>query len=143
MHGSCIYMRVATPYRRSIMGKKTENISIIDKGLVLDGSVSCKGRLIIKGTVKGTLDGETVVIAEEGSVFAEATAISITIGGVFDGKIVASEELSILSTGNCSGTVISKNLVVEAGGILNADVACTTGKERSPGKESQVVAVKL
>ena len=35
-----------------------------------------------------------------------------------------SEELIILSTGNCAGKVVCKNLVVEAGGILNANVAC-------------------
>ena len=35
-----------------------------------------------------------------------------------------SEELIILSTGNCAGKVVCKNLVVEAGGILNAEVTC-------------------
>ncbi len=107
------------------MWDKTENISIIDKGLTVDGTVSVKGKLVIKGTVKGTLVGETVIVAKEGVICADTKVTSITIGGVFDGELEASNELIILSTGNCTGKVVCKDLVVEAGGKLNADVTCT------------------
>ena len=108
------------------MWNKTENISIIDKGLIVDGTVSAKGKLIIKGTVKGTLVGETVIVAKEGVISADTKVTSITIGGIFDGELEASNELIILSTGTCTGKMICKNLIVESGGKLNAGVACTT-----------------
>ena len=111
------------------MGKKTENISIIDQGLCIDGVISCAGKLIIKGTVKGTLEGETVVIAEDGAVYASASGESVTIGGLFEGDIRASRELIILPTGNCSGRVVCRDLVVQAGGVLNAEVVCTAGRQ--------------
>lgn len=114
------------------MGNKSKNISIIDKDLVVDGAVSTKGKLIIKGTVKGTLAGEIVIIAKEGGVYADTEVKSITIGGMFNGEVKASEELIILSTGNCAGKVTCKDLVVESGGILNASVTCTTGPEPKP-----------
>jgi len=101
------------------------NVSIIDKGLTVDGSISTTGKLIVKGTVKGTLAGEVVVIAEEGSIYAETTAAKITIAGVFEGNLKASKELIVLHTGKCSGSVVCKEIVVEAGGLLNADVTCT------------------
>ncbi len=107
------------------MDDKQKNFSIIDKGLTIDGTISSKGRLVIKGTLKGTLAGNTVIIAEEGAVFAETKAVSMTVGGTFQGEIHVSEELIILSTGNCSGRVVCNNLVVEAGGLLNAEVTCT------------------
>lgn len=106
------------------MGKKAENISIIDQGLTVDGNITCTGKLIIKGVVKGNLEGETVIIAEEGAMAAEATAKSVTIGGSFEGTINADKELIVLSTGNCSGRVVCYDLVVEAGGVLNAEVVC-------------------
>jgi cytoskeletal protein CcmA (bactofilin family) len=106
------------------VGDKSKNFSIIDKGLTVEGKVSCNGQLVIKGTVKGTLDGEIIVIAEDGVAYADAKVTSMTIGGKFEGKVVASEELIILSTGKCSGTVICNNLVVESGGNLNAEVSC-------------------
>jgi cytoskeletal protein CcmA (bactofilin family) len=114
--------------------RKSENISIIDQGLSIDGSISCKGKLIIKGIVKGTLEGETVVVAEDGALYAEAQAESVTIGGLFEGSIRASKELVILATGSCSGRVVCKDLVVEAGGLLNAEVSCTAGREEEAGK---------
>jgi cytoskeletal protein CcmA (bactofilin family) len=123
--------------------RKSENISIIDSGLTIDGSISCKGKLIIKGTVKGSLEGETVVVADEGKLYAEAEAASVTIGGIFQGSIRASKELVILASGNCSGRVVCKDLVVEAGGILNAEVTCTAGADSIEDKSSNVKALEF
>jgi cytoskeletal protein CcmA (bactofilin family) len=115
------------------MGKQnTKNLSIIDRELQVEGTISSKGSLVIKGTVTGTLVGESVVIAEEGVVRADASVISITIGGSFEGDIRASNELVILSTGKCSGKVVCKNIVVESGGILDAGVSCTVTDHLPP-----------
>jgi len=111
------------------MKNKSKDFSIIDKELTVDGTISSKGKLVVKGVVKGTLIGETVIIAEEGKVFADTKASSMTIGGTFEGEIRASKELIILSTGNCSGKVVCKDFVVEAGGILNAEVNCITSQD--------------
>ncbi len=109
------------------MADKTKNISIVDKGLTVDGTLSTTGRLIVKGTIKGTLDGDAVVVAEDGAIYAESNVASMTIGGVFEGNIKASRELVVLSTGKCTGKVECKDLVVESGGVLNAEVTCVTG----------------
>jgi len=101
-----------------------KKFSIIDEGFTVDGTVTGKGRLVIKGTVKGAVTGDNVVIAEEGAVYADARAKEITIGGTFDGQVEAEKALIILSTGKCSGEVKCHDLVVEAGGALNANVNC-------------------
>lgn len=121
---------------------RSENISIIDKGLTVDGAVSCKGKLIIRGAVKGTLVGETVIIAEKGEVCADTKATNITIGGTFEGELTASGELTILSTGSCSGRIVCKNFMVEAGGILNGSVTCITGQD-SKNQESKELVREL
>ena len=56
------------------MRRKIEDISIINEGLVIDGSVICDGRLIVRGTLKGSLSGENVVIAKTGAVSASVQA---------------------------------------------------------------------
>jgi cytoskeletal protein CcmA (bactofilin family) len=122
------------------MKNKSKDFSIIDKELTVDGTISSKGKLVVKGVVKGTLIGETVIIAEEGKVFADTKDSSMTIGGTFEGEIRASKELIILSTGNCSGKVVCKDFVVEAGGILNAKVNCITSQDIKSGQE--LLAVK-
>lgn len=123
------------------MKRKSENISIIDSGLTIDGSISCQGKLIIKGTVKGNLEGETVVIADEGSLYADASVESVTIGGLFEGSIQASKELIVLSSGKCAGKVVCKDLVVEAGGVLNAEVTCITGEEAVSDRKAKIKAL--
>ena len=111
------------------MRNMSEDFSIIDKELTIDGTVSTNGRLIVKGILKGTVIGKNVVIAEEGSVYANAKVGSITIGGTFEGELRALKELILLSTGKCTGKVVCKNLVMETGAILNAQVTCLSGED--------------
>lgn len=110
------------------MKKISEDFSIIDKELTIDGTVSTTGRLIVKGILRGTVIGNNVVIAEEGSVYANAKVASMTIGGTFEGEIRALKKLILLSTGKCTGKVVCKDLVIETGGILNAQVTCLSGE---------------
>ena len=99
--------------------------SIIDKGMTVDGSVVGKGNLVVKGSVKGTLTGESVVISEEGQISADTKAQTMTIGGSFEGRMETSGQLVILATGRCSGEIVCGDLVVEAGGRLDARVTCS------------------
>ena len=116
------------------MKRNAKDFSIIDRALTVDGTLTTRGRLVVKGTVKGTLEGDTVVIAKEGSVYADTKVASLTIGGTFEGEIHASKELIILSTGNCSGRVECKDFVVEAGGVLNAQVTCIKSGDAKPNR---------
>jgi cytoskeletal protein CcmA (bactofilin family) len=112
--------------------EKGNQFSIIDKGTTVDGSVVGKGNLVVKGSVKGNLDGESVVISEEGHIAADTKAQSMTIGGVFEGRLETSGQLVILATGSCTGEIACGDLVVEAGGRLDAQVTC---KGALPGKK--------
>ncbi len=110
--------------------KNKKNLSIIDEELEIEGSISSSGKLIIKGKVNGTIEGDVVVIAGNGEVYSTRADISsMTIGGNFEGNIRASRELVILSTGSCSGKVECKDLIVENGGILNAEVSCISSSQ--------------
>lgn len=109
------------------MKDDNKTFSIIDAGFVVEGSVTGKGRLVIKGKVKGTIQGDSVVIAEEGSVHADVHVTTMTIGGTFEGQLEAEKELVVLASGTCSGRISCKDLVVEAGGLLNATVSCKGG----------------
>ena len=121
-----------------------QNLSIIDKELKIDGSISSTGKLIIKGQVTGTIEGDAVIIAEDGVVNSSSTRVaSITIGGRFQGEISASKELIILATGICAGKVECKDLIVENGGVLNAEVACKTSSKLTNPKEKNSVIPEL
>lgn len=107
------------------MAAKEKNLSIIDRDLKVEGELSCEGKLVIKGVVQGAIAGQSVIIAEEGKVFSDMSVEDITIGGVFEGKVNAKGKVVILSSGRCTGTVTCNDLIVESGGIINAEIMCT------------------
>ena len=117
------------------MAKKVENFSILDTGLTVEGTLSCTGKMLIKGTVKGTLDGQFITIGEEGAVYADTKADHITVGGRFEGDLEVSEKLVVLATGSCEGEVKCKDLIVEQGGVLNAKVTRISVPEPAPVKK--------
>ena len=106
------------------MKDKDNKFSIIDEGMTVDGSLVGKGNLVVKGAVKGTLSGQSVVISEEGSIAADTTVHTMTVGGSFEGRLETTGQLVILATGRCSGEIVCGDLVVEAGGRLEARVTC-------------------
>jgi len=121
-----------------VVRRNKKNLSIIDKELKIDGSIESCGKLIIKGQVKGTIDGDVVIIAQDGEVNSTLTKVSsLTIGGSFKGELIASKELIILASGSCEGKVVCQDLIVENGGMLNADISCKTTSKMAPAKKEK------
>ena len=114
------------------MPKNSKSVSIIDEGLKIEGTISCDGKLIIKGTLEGTLLGDEVIIAKEGVVTADARVKRIAINGIFKGELNATDELAILANGNCAGKIVCKDLIIESGGGLNAEVVSMTVEDVNP-----------
>ncbi len=104
------------------MADKQESLSIIDKDCSVDGSFDVKGKLVIAGTLKGALVGNTVVTVEGSHVDAPARVREMIIGGEFKGDITVYESLRILSTGIFSGKITCNSITLESGGKLNGRV---------------------
>lgn len=121
-------------HEERLVAKKGEQFSILDRGVTIDGALVSTGKMMIKGGVRGDLSGEFVTIGPEGEVRAETKVKCMTIGGIFEGRLEASERVVVLSTGTCHGEVICRDLVVEAGGVLNAKVVRLPEIELEPRK---------
>lgn len=106
------------------MQQPQEELSIVEKGLTLDGSISFKGRLTINGTVKGSLVSDHIVISEEGAVMADTRASYMTIAGIFKGRLTVSGKLVLLSTATCSGNIKCREMELVPGGMLNGKIRC-------------------
>lgn len=118
------------------MGANAPQISIIDKGTVVEGSVSSAGKLVVKGTLEGSLTADHVIVSKEGIVSATTETHTMTLGGTFKGHLQVTGVLTILATGTCSGTVQCRRIAIEAGGVLNAEVVCNPGREQAPGLQA-------
>lgn len=109
---------------------RTKHLSVIDKSLTFTGNIVGKGQLVIKGAVNGTIQADSLIIAEEGKAQCDVTVSSITVGGTYEGTLQAEKELIVLKGGRCSGTVSCGDLIVEAGGVVNAAVTCTNNEKK-------------
>ncbi len=114
------------------MRRKKSPVSVLEKGFTLEGRVVFNGKLVVRGDVKGTLFGETVVVEAGARVHAEIRAGTVTIGGRFAGKIRAMHGLVILPTGVCEGRVLCRDLEVKPGGVLNAEVSRIVRQDYDP-----------
>lgn len=117
--------------------KNQQDFSIIDKGVTVDGTYIGKGNLIVKGVIKGQVNGENVTIAEEGQIIADMQAVNVTLAGKFEGVMEVGGELSILASGQCNGKVCSKTLVIESGGVLNAEVNCDRSRQAAQAQNEK------
>jgi cytoskeletal protein CcmA (bactofilin family) len=125
----------------AVVKEKKEGLSIIDKGLRVEGTINVEGKLIIRGEMKGTLLGNAVVTAEGSHVVAEVRVREMIIGGVFEGHVTAYENLRILHTGRFTGEIVCKNLDLDPGGHLNGNVEILKeegkGLSPSPAREGR------
>ncbi|MFZ5573467.1 MAG: bactofilin family protein [Thermodesulfobacteriota bacterium] len=111
------------------MKKRSKNLSIIDNELEVTGTIVSTGSLVVRGCVRGNVKGEDIIIADEGSIYGDVEAATLTVGGIFEGEVLATESLVILSTGRFTGAATCRDLVMESGGLLNATVQSFTMDE--------------
>lgn len=111
------------------MADKQESLSIIDKDCSVEGSFDVKGKLVVAGTLRGALTGNTVVTVEGSHVDAPAKVREMIIGGEFIGDITVYESLRILSTGAFSGKITCNSITLDSGGKLNGRVRPLDPKE--------------
>lgn len=104
------------------MKEKDKNISIINKGCSLSGSLDFKGYLIVAGTIEGVLNAESVITEEGSFIKADVTSERFTIAGRFEGNIIVTGTLTLLGTADVQGSIQCGNLIVEEGGILNGKI---------------------
>jgi cytoskeletal protein CcmA (bactofilin family) len=106
----------------SFEGVKSEEVTVISKGVKIEGKLSSSGTIRVDGNVKGDIISQgMVVVGENGQVNGQINADSISIGGNVTGIVRAKEKLSLDSKGNLKGDIIAKTLFVEAGATFNGN----------------------
>lgn len=108
------------------LGKKLESISsnfkatptIIARDLKIEGSILGTGFIEIEGNIKGTINGNSVVLREEGIVEGEVIAESLSLRGRFNGTIRA-KNISITSKARVTGMIEYGSLSVEDGAFID------------------------
>ena len=105
--------------------------SIIGEGTTLRGDFDLNGLLRIDGTFFGKVKTNGKVLVGKNGI-AESTIIAgtVVIGGKVRGEIIATDGITLLSTGEMIGTIITSHLVIEEGVIFDGKCEVVEDKAR-------------
>ena len=103
-------------------GMRSEEATVISKGVKIEGKLSCSGSIRLDGEVKGDISSQsTVIIGENGKVNGQINAENITIGGQVTGTVKAKEKLVLDTKANLQGDAFTKIIAVESGAVFNGN----------------------
>jgi hypothetical protein len=107
--------------------KKTEIINnfkstptIISPDLKIQGEIFSAGIIEIQGLISGTINGNIVILREDGVFHGTVFAENFSIRGKFEG-IIKSKSVSILSKAKVRGEIHYDNLSVEDGANIDGN----------------------
>jgi len=106
----------------SYEGTRSDEATVISKGVKIEGKLSCSGNIRLDGEVQGDISSEgVVIIGENGKVNGQINADSITIGGRVAGTVRAKDKVVLEAKANLKGDIITKILSVDAGAVFNGN----------------------
>jgi len=105
--------------------------SIIGEGTTLRGDFELNGLLRIDGTFYGKVHTSgRVLIGKHGKAECDLVAGTVVIGGKVKGEIIATERITLLSTGVLIGNVVTPRLIIEEGVAFNGRCEIVEDKDR-------------
>jgi len=125
----------------SYEGTRSEEATVISKGVKIEGKLSCSGNIRLDGEVQGDISSQGVVIVgENGKVNGQINADNITIGGKVTGTVKAKDKVVLEAKANLKGDITTKTLMVEAGAIFNGNTKMgDSGNMGAPLETSKTV----
>jgi len=106
----------------SYEGTRSDEATVISKGVKIEGKLSCSGNIRLDGEVQGDISSQgVVIIGEFGKVNGQINADNITIGGMVTGTVRAKDKVVLEAKANLKGDITTKALMVEAGAVFNGN----------------------
>jgi cytoskeletal protein CcmA (bactofilin family) len=111
-------------------GKEFAINTIIGLGSFVQGDINGGGFTRVDGEVKGNLYANgRVVVGANARMRSSIIGTSITIGGVIDGNILASERLTVLSSALIIGDIITRRIEAHEGCLIHGRVRVCQSEE--------------
>ena len=105
-------------------GRATQLLTVIGESAHLEGKFIIGESIQIECEVVGEINVEgRLVIGEKGVVRADVETVDALIQGHYEGRMVATGNVEITSTGRVSGNIETDSLVISKGALFNGTVA--------------------
>ncbi len=112
--------------------KKMENeaiSSIVDKAMTITGEIHFQGKARIDGVIEGNIDGEHLVLSEEGVIKGNVKVVSFNCYGSITGDIKA-DIVTARKKSKISGSLNTKSLAVEPGACIQGEIAASLPQQK-------------
>lgn len=110
-----------------------KGLGFLGKDLFVEGTIHSQKKLVVGGTVKGSISGDQeIVIAESGNINGSIEGNFVLVAGKVAGDLLAHKHLEVNATATIKGDVKvpSGQLSIQEGAHMDAQ--CTTLFEDSP-----------
>jgi cytoskeletal protein CcmA (bactofilin family) len=109
--------------------------SIVDKSMIITGTITFKGKARIDGVINGNIEGEHLVLSETGRINGDIIVSSFNCYGTIEGNIKTN---MLTARKNCSinGKLESGSLTVESGAAIQGEIKVATDDLKPIDRES-------
>ena len=110
---------------------ETNITTILADDLRINGTMTFKSSLMIKGALEGEIISEgLLIVGPTAKVNAKITTKNLVSHGEIEGDVTASEQVVLKETAVQTGNITTQNIIVESGSIFNGSITMK-GKEFS------------
>ena len=101
-------------------------LNMIGAGTTITGDIVSKGDIRVDGVLKGSINTQgKVVLGQEGTIEGDVVCINADISGTINAKITVSQLLSLKSSANLNGDIVTNKLSIEPGATFTG--SCSMG----------------
>jgi len=102
---------------------QNEQSGIIGKGIIIKGSLTGGGDLVVEGRVEGQIALKNhLTIESTAKVQADIRADELTINGEASGNIDAGTRVAINNSAKVAGDIKAPRVVIEDGAVFNGSI---------------------
>jgi cytoskeletal protein CcmA (bactofilin family) len=110
---------------------ETNITTILADDLRINGTMTFKSSLMIKGTLEGEIISEgLLIVGPTAKVSAKVTTKNLVSHGEIVGDVTASEQVVLKETAVQTGNITTMNIIVESGSLFNGSITMK-GKDSS------------
>ncbi len=105
-------------------GQEGPLLTVLGKSARLEGKFIIQESIQIECEMAGEINVEgRLVIGDKGIVRADVNTVDALIQGIYEGKMVATGNIEITSTGRVSGNIETNSLMISKGALFNGNVS--------------------
>jgi len=111
----------------------TNETTYLGKNLKIKGNISGEGSLIILGNFEGEFDIIGQVKVAQGAVIkGNIKATGVSINGILDGTVEASEKILLDTTASIKGRLVTPKISIQDGAVFDGELQMSRNPEQVP-----------